>query len=255
MTPSPMIPASKNRGTVRLVTLNTWKGDGAYTQRLAAMAAGLRALAPDLLALQEALAAPAAGYDTAAYLAAALGLTAATLPLRRKPRTVEGRVIDSTSGLAVLSRWPIRAQRTVPLTSDPRDGERAALVAEIDAPGRPITVACVHLTHLADADELRWREWREVQAAVAGRDAAIVAGDFNAAIEIFDLGGFTDSRQACGEAETPTYVDSTLAACIDHVLFRGLKATAWRTALAEAPPGCDVCASDHRAVVVDLALG
>lgn len=239
---------------MRVITLNTWKGDGAYTQRLAAMAAGLHALAPDVVALQEALAAPAAGHDTAAHLATALGLTAATLPLRRKPRAVEGRVLDSTSGLAVLSRWPIRAQRAVPLTSDPRDGERAALIVDIDAPRGPITVACVHLTHLADADALRQREWQEVQAAVGGCQTVIAVGDFNAPIERFDLDGFTDSRQACGEAETPTYVEGASAACIDHVLCRGLTAAGWRTALGEAPPGCDVCASDHRAVVVDFNL-
>jgi endonuclease/exonuclease/phosphatase family metal-dependent hydrolase len=239
---------------MRVITLNTWKGDGAYTQRLAAMAAGLHALAPDIVALQEALAAPAAGHDTAAHLATALGLDAATLPLRRKPRTVEGRVIDSTSGLVVLSRWPIRAQRAVPLTSDLRDGERAALIVEVAAPRRPISIACVHFTHLANADELRRREWQEVQAAVAGCQTVIVAGDFNAPIEIFALGGFTDSRQACGAAAAPTYVDATSAVCIDHVLCRGLTATGWRAALGEAPPGCDVCASDHRAVVVDFDL-
>lgn len=33
-------------GTLRLVTLNTWKGDGAYAKRLAAMTAGLAALSP-----------------------------------------------------------------------------------------------------------------------------------------------------------------------------------------------------------------
>ena len=244
---------------LRVITLNTWKGDGPYLRRLAAMTAGLAALSPDIVALQETLAAPEAGYDTAAHLAARLGMTAATLPLRRKLRTVEGRRLESTSGLAVLARGPIRASRSVQLPDDPRDGERGALIAEIEMQARPITVACVHLTHLADADDLRRRQWQEVTAAVTGRGAAIVAGDFNAPIETFDLGGagFADSRQACGHAPTSTLVDDPSGPCIDHVLFspnRGLAAAGWRTALGAAPPGCDVVPSDHRAVVADFTV-
>lgn len=246
-----------NMSSLRVVTLNTWKGDGAYTRRLAAIASGLAALSADVIALQEVLAAPEAGHDTAAQLAASLGMTARTLPLRRKARVVEGRVMESTSGLAVLSRWPIRSSRSVRLTVNARDDERAALIVEIEAHGRTVTVACVHLTHLTDADDLRRRQWHEVAAAVGGCSTAVVAGDFNAPIELFDLGrGFVDSRQACGQAATSSLVDDPAGPCIDHVVTsgHGLRATAWRTALGEPPPGHDVIPSDHLAVVVDLAV-
>ena len=244
-------------GTLRLVTLNTWKGDGAYAKRLAAMTAGLAALSPDIVTLQEVLAVPESGCDTAARLAAALGLNAATLPLRRKPRVVADRLVDSTSGVAILSRYPLRSQRAVPLSVDPRDGERAALIAEIDVQGRSITVVCVHFTHLGDAGELRRRQWREVRAAVAGRAPAIIAGDFNAPIEGFDLGAFADSRQACAQAATSTVLDPNVPACLDHVLCsgRGLGAIGWRTALGAPPPGCEAVPSDHLAVVVDFTFG
>lgn len=241
---------------LRVVTLNTWKGDGAYGQRLQAMAAGLAALSPDAIALQEVLTAAEAGHDTAAYLAAALRLHAVNLKLRCKPRTVDGRTVDSTSGLAILSRFPIRSQRPVILSDDPRDGERAALIAEVEAHGQPFAIACLHLTHLADADKLRQRQWQEVQAALTGA-TAVAAGDFNAPIDRFDLGRFTDSRQACGEAARPTYVDATSAACIDHILFTGSRtfaATGWRTALGAPPPGCAVAPSDHLAVVADFTI-
>jgi endonuclease/exonuclease/phosphatase family metal-dependent hydrolase len=234
---------------LRIVTLNTWKGDGAYTKRLAAMALGLAALSPDIVALQEVLAAPAAGCDTAAALASALGLRLAVLPLRRKARIVEGRTVESTSGLAVLSREPIRAQRSVPLATDPRDGERTALIADVAG----LTVACVHFTHLTDGDELRRLQWQEVEAAVAGSSAVIVAGDFNAPIEMFDLrDGFIDSRQACDAPATPTFIGDGPGACVDHIVLRGLTATGWRTALGVALPGSDVRPSDHLAVVADF---
>ncbi len=238
---------------MRLITLNTWKGDGAYAKRLAAMAAGLAALSPDVVTLQEVLAASEAGYDTAAHLARSLGMSAAVLPLRPKPRLVEGRTVGSTSGLAVLSRWPIRMQRSVPLPADERDGERAALTAEIDMPGKSITVACIHLTHLNDREELRRQQWREVAAALSGPGPVIVAGDFNAPMAAFDPGGFIDSRQACGEPETPTAIYETAPACIDHVLFKGPRATGWCTALGDPPSGCEVVPSDHLAVVADFS--
>jgi endonuclease/exonuclease/phosphatase family metal-dependent hydrolase len=238
---------------LRLVTLNTWKCDGAYVQRLAAMEAGLASLAPDVIALQEVFAAPDTGYDTAAYLARSLGMEAAVLPLRRKIRVVDGQPVVSASGLAVLSRLPLRSHRSLQLTADKRDGERAALFADLDIDGRVLTVACLHLTHLAKAAALRQRQWREVETALAKYPMAVAAGDFNAPTEALDLGGrFVDSRQACGEALRPTLVGSP--ACIDHVLFSaddGLRPIQWRTALSD--PYAGVVPSDHLAVVVDFA--
>jgi endonuclease/exonuclease/phosphatase family metal-dependent hydrolase len=240
---------------LRLVTLNTWKGDGAYQKRLVAMAAGLASLSPDIVALQEVLLAPDAGYDTAAYLATALGLHAANAPGRRKPREVEGRTVESASGLALLSRFPIRSQRSMPLTKDPRNGDRAALIAKVEVHGGSLTVACLHFTHFHDANDVRRRQWEETQLAVAGAATVLVAGDFNSSIDLFDLGRFIDSRQACGEPDRSTLVDSPSGQAIDHILFtagRGLTTTGWRTALGSPPPGCDVTPSDHLAVVADF---
>lgn len=242
---------------MRVATLNTWKGDGDYAARLAAMAAGLAAVRPDIVALQEVLKAPEAGHDTVGHIGHALNLTAAVLPLRRKVRTVDGRAVDSTSGLALLSRAPLRNPRSVPLTSDPRDGERAALIADMEMDGRTVAVACLHLTHLPDADELRRQQWREVEAALGTGSTVIVAGDFNAPVELFALSGgrFADSREVCGEPVQSTVLGDDAPASFDHVLFspgRGLVPTRWRTALGEPPSGTTVTPSDHLAVVVDF---
>jgi endonuclease/exonuclease/phosphatase family metal-dependent hydrolase len=244
---------------LRLVTLNTWKGDGAYSERVAAMTAGLTSLNPDVIALQEVFAAPEAGYDTAAQLARSLGMTASVLPMRRKVRAVEGRSVDSTSGLAVLSRLPVRSSRSVPLMADRRDGERAALLADLEMDGRTLTVACLHLTHLRGADDLRRRQWREVGDALAECRIAVAAGDFNASADVFDLigGRFADSRRACGEPPRSTLIADASSACIDHVFFSttgGLKPTHWQTALGDPNPDTGVTPSDHLAVVTDFAM-
>lgn len=241
---------------MRLVTLNTWKGDGEYSLRLADMAAGLAALRPDVVTLQEALVAPAAGHDTAGTLAARLNMAAAALPLRHKPRSVEGQTVRCTSGLAVLSRWPVSSQRQVPLTTDPSDGERPALIAELDVGGRAVTVACLHLTHLRDADELRRRQWHEVLAALPRDRPVVVAGDFNAPIEAFGLSGsgFEDAREACGEPVQSTVLGDDALVSYDHVLFATgrLKPVRWQIALREPHPGTARTPSDHAAVVVDF---
>jgi endonuclease/exonuclease/phosphatase family metal-dependent hydrolase len=228
---------------VRVVTLNTWKCDGDYLARLDAMASVLAELAPDAVALQEVFRAPDIKFDTAAHLAAALGMNVCALPLRRKRRVIGTFAVDSTSGLALLSRAPIRSSRAVPLTSDPRDGERAALIAELDG----LTVAVVHFTHLADSDDLRRRQFDTVVDALATAPTVVMVGDFNAPVEVFQLGRtrFRDCRTACGLPPVPTVVNGRAEDCIDQVLVAGeWEPIAWRT----VP---HAYASDHFAVVAD----
>lgn len=243
---------------LRLVTLNTWKCDGAYARRLELMTEGLATLKPDVVALQEVFAAPGLGADTAVVLADALSMRSAVLPLRRKRRTIDGVDTDSSSGLAVLSRLPILAQRAVPLTSDPRDGERAALVTELEMGSDRVTVASLHLTHLADSAALRRRQWREIAAAVSHCPTALLAGDFNAPIEVLGLERtrFRDCRTVCGEAPRPTLIGGDASQCIDHVLFTRqgvLVPVHWSVAMAGSSDEPGLTASDHGAVVVDLS--
>jgi len=244
---------------VRLVTLNSWKCDGAYARRLALMAEGLAALDADVIAVQEAFAAPALGLDTAAALADALGMGKAVLPLRRKVRRVEGVEVDSTSGVAVLSRLPILSERAVRLSAHPRDGERAALLVEVASVAGPVTVASLHLTHLTEAGALRRSQLLDIVDAIADRPSVLLAGDFNAPTEALGLEDtrFRDTRTACGSESRPTLVDGDASACIDHVLFAAggaLVPVRWRTALDTPANGDGLTASDHCAVVVDLAV-
>ena len=119
------LAASERQGAaMRLITLNTWKGDGAYHRRLIAMADGLAAENPDIVLLQECLRAPEARLDTAACLAETLGMDHVAWHGRRKARLVEGREFDCTSGVAILSRLPILASRTIMLPVAAADERR-----------------------------------------------------------------------------------------------------------------------------------
>ncbi len=244
---------------LRIATLNTWKGDGDYPARLAAMIDGLTAENPDLIALQECLACPALGFDTAKALAEALGFDRATLDLRRKARRIGAIRADSTSGLAILSRWPIVGRHAAPLPEHPDDGDRAALLAEIQSPHGPIILGSVHLTHLNQAADLRQAQWQRLIEAAPDSDTVFLCGDFNAPAESFDLAasGFADSRTQCGTPARSTVIGAPSAACIDLVLFSDpgrWRPTAWQTALDRPRPPHGVTPSDHTAVIADFVF-
>lgn len=169
---------------LRVVSLNTWKGDGPYRARLAAMAEQLRALEPDVVCLQEAFIAIDGSLSTPKALAAALTMNHATYAMREKDRVVEGVVVPSRSGLSTLSRWPIVEVVSRPIPSDPRDGDRGALLVAVETPLGVARIVNTHLTYIRDVDT-DMLKLEQVQAVLAEpwlRDAAsirLLCGDFN----------------------------------------------------------------------------
>jgi endonuclease/exonuclease/phosphatase family metal-dependent hydrolase len=254
------------------MTLNTWKGDGAYKARLRLMAEEVGRLDPDILLLQECFAAPDLGHDTTAALAGATGFHSVSWPGRRKVRLCEGAEAVSTSGLAVLSRHPIRQWRTVPLPSDPRDGERAALFAEIDHPAGTILAVSLHLTHLRDAQALRRRQFEAIMTELAGVSPAtivIAGGDFNAAADAEEFvnasapsgGRLVDCRRLAGAPAAATCPgNGDGAACIDHILVRvwtdmeDWKGVGVSTVLDRPDPETGLLPSDHFGVRASIVL-
>ena len=254
-----------------VMTLNTWKGDGAYRARLRLMAEEVRRLDPDILLLQECFAAPELGQDTTAALAGATGFHSASWPGRKKNRLCERAEAVSTSGLAVLSRYPILRGWAAELPSDPRDGERAALFAEIDHPAGAILAVSLHLTHLRDAQALRRLQFEAVMAELAGVSPAtivIVGGDFNAAPgaeEFANLhapggGRLVDGRRLAGVPPAVTCAGNGDGACIDHIFMRvsndveALIVTDVSVVLDRADPETGLLASDHFGVKASLLV-
>jgi endonuclease/exonuclease/phosphatase family metal-dependent hydrolase len=239
---------------VRIVTLNTWKNDGDYARRLPLMRDGLAAMAPDVVCLQECFVAE--GFDTAAWLAAALGLDLHAAPARGKPRRHEGRDLFSTSGLAILARGQAASARRT-LTSHPADGERIAQILDLVVQERPLRILNLHLTHLRNASALRAMQLQEALdwacADLVG--GLVVAGDLNATAAepaLAPLGLPPRPSTLHGARAGP---DTPRGMAIDHCVL--LRAGPWR----EAGPlrGCDGpdsdgwFPSDHAAVGIALA--
>jgi endonuclease/exonuclease/phosphatase family metal-dependent hydrolase len=252
---------------MRIVTINTGKGDGAYRRRVELLTEGLRTLQPDVVCLQEALLASSdAGQrlDTAGLLASGLEMHVMAASSRRKVRLVEGQAVLSRSNVALLSRAAPLDWHAVDLPSDPADGERVALVARL----ADLTIGVVHLCHLRGADILRQQQLQTLMSDRLLANGGLVIGDLNT-----DLAGIPDLSSGlpdwsvadlwCGvglgpRGTVPVSVPAETGRCLDYVLSVVPEGRAHPTvdaaALVLATPGADgLYPSDHRGVCVTLA--
>jgi endonuclease/exonuclease/phosphatase family metal-dependent hydrolase len=163
-------------GDLRVATLNLWARFGDWPARRGLLQAGLRALAPDLVAFQEAVVSD--GYDQVNDL-----LGSGWQVVYSAAREGEG------SATALASRWPLGAVHEVDLNVTPRtaDFPCTTLVAEVDAPDPvgPLLFASNNPNY-----QLPFERERELQAVttarfierlVGERDLHVVlAGDFDA---------------------------------------------------------------------------
>lgn len=242
---------------MRIVTLNTWKNEGEYERRLVLMAEGLAALEPDVVLLQEAFACD--GADTAAVLAARLGLSVSAFPARMKPRRHLDRQVLSTSGLAILSRGPLRTRAKV-LASHPLDGERIAVLAESSGDDA-LRILNLHLSHLRGdlGRDLRARQLEEALAWALEdwSGGLILGGDLNAGRadpELLRLPAYAAPSERLGS--TLIYAEGRGGAAIDHIVLidPSHRQRIDRTFLALNGADDSGCfASDHAAVVADIA--
>ena len=266
---------------VRVLTLNLWGRHGAWTDRRAALIAGLRAARPDLVAFQEAF--KDEKYDQVRDL---LG------PEFSVAHQTVGLLGDGNHGASIASRWPLGDVRELDLhvTHRTADYPCAALVAEIHVPDP--TGPLLFVNH---APSWQWgvELERELQAVAAARFVedlvsrrglhVVLAGDFNAVPEAASvrfwcgqqsLGGTSVGYQdAWGSAhpgepghtasprnplrvvvgqprERGRRIDYVLLRCSDH----GPTLEVAACALAFDEPVGGVWASDHFGVVADLVV-
>ena len=160
-------------------------------------------------------------------------------------------------GIAILSRWPITSDTTLPLPIDPpqpRSGgsyePRAALRVTIAAPGGPLAVVNTHLD--ASGDD-RWRR-QEIRTVIAIVDSlrsrgvpTLAGGDINSTpeseVQATARGaGLRDAWSACGSGAGLTYPADSAVKRIDYLYLTG-SATCSGAAVITSQ------ASDHRPVL------
>lgn len=191
-------------------TLNVWGRWADWPARLAALRSSWPAPGPDVLMLQEVVCDEEG--DQAREIADALAYPECV--------STEGhRVGDGYEGVAILSRRSLRDRRHESLPSS--DPGRRVLLADVDAFGGRVTVACGHTVAMPEGARLE-----QVHALLARPEDPLVLGaDLN---------------------ETPTTVSPVLSAVgLTDVLGADRTATwpmcevtfgeAWRTQLGRAP--------------------
>jgi len=149
----------------------------------------------DVLLLTEADAgmARSGNRDVARELAAGLGMHYAFLPCYLNlakgsglEYDVEGRNRLGLHGNAILSRYPIRNVRRIPLrngvdkmaTREKRLGTQTALAAEVVFPSSVLTVGVVHLD-AQSTQRHRWGQLRDVLAGMPAGGPVLIGGDWN----------------------------------------------------------------------------
>ncbi|GLV60708.1 hypothetical protein KDH_75270 [Dictyobacter sp. S3.2.2.5] len=168
--------AGPRPGAIRVLTLNLWGRDGAWFDRRSVLKEGLRALQPDLLALQETV--KSDGYDQVLDL-----LGSEWHIVHQRARHANGM------GISLASRWPLRELQELDLQVTARIGDFpcGTLIAEIQAPA-PVG-PLLFVNHFPNW-QLDFEHERELQAVAAARVLeerarqwklhVIVAGDMDA---------------------------------------------------------------------------
>ena len=280
----PAAPAEAEERPLRLVTFNVLHGgpwssftgdDLQLEARLAMIIEGLRALDPDVVALQESPVTRRRG-DVAARIAQALGLahvharaTERVFPLRVLGRLIVG-ALGFVEGPAILSRFPIAATEVYDLPRCQRWFDpRVALRADIQTPAGVVAVFSTHTAR----DDCQTRRVAELASEPNGRPA-VVMGDLNTGETATALGAFHDRgfvdlfRAANPDAPGLTVwqrIDTpapTVFRRVDYVFVKagdGREATAVSARLVLNTPGTradggTLWPSDHYGVFAEVAL-
>ena len=223
---------------MRILTYNIRAGRGIdCSPALDRQAATIRALAPDVAAIQEVDRATrrSGGVDQAAALAAATGLHASF-----------ARSIDFEGGqygFALLSRRRPEAVRVVPLPS-PHDEDRALLVADFGG----FVFAATHLP-LHDGDRAAAVD-RILAELLPSPKPVLLAGDWNARPDDDTLRRIGRGFLVLSDPRVPTFPADAPDRCIDYVAVDRAHADAFRGAVARVVD--EPSASDHRPVLLDL---
>jgi endonuclease/exonuclease/phosphatase family metal-dependent hydrolase len=163
---------------------------------------------------------------------------------------------DATWGNAVLSRYPITSAGVTRLPSEGVPFRRNALQVEVDlGEGRRLGVVVTHLHHVEGPDGARVRlvQLPRLLERVAGREATVLLGDFNAEpgsaeIALLRAAGLTDAFVAAGgrPADEFTWPSDRPDRRIDYIwLSPDLEASGFAATTSTA--------SDHRGIAVTVS--
>ena len=146
------------------------------------LAEQLAALKPAIVSCQECFYSDEGKADTLKFLADRLSMNYSFLPGRSKNRYLEGKWVDSQSGLGILSAYPLTAVNHLDLPMVLGDDDRKAQQGEVTLPsGKTILVTNTHLTHLNNTPGRKAQAEALADMVTVNKVDGynIVCGDFN----------------------------------------------------------------------------
>lgn len=243
---------------VTAVTLNLWHDQQDWPRRQRVILDTLRALAPDVILLQEVLEKPGLP-NQARALAESLGCAFVFA-------SVDPPGAEKRYGNAILTRHRILASHEVKL--EPLDDYRVAAHARIEVRGRPLDAYVTHLHHTTEGGAIRAKQVRHLLAfvdATRGAGALLLGGDFNAPPDAAELepmrSRFADAFAAVhpGPAASVTTLNPAKGHAPIRIDYLFVDAATLRPIVAavilDAPDARGVWASDHFGVWVRVAWG
>ena len=281
---APSSEAREAAPPLRVVTFNLFHGgpasgligDGeALETRLELVTAELRALAPDVIALQEASAGWGRG-NVAARLAQALGMNYVYAPATTRVfplplvNTLLVTAMNFREGPAVLSRFPITgsAAHDLPRCVKRLD-PRVLLRADVRTPWGELAVFSTHVSR----DDCQVARVAELVRADAATRPAVLMGDFNTAetmtaIHALTGNGFIDVFRTANPDtpgltvwQRPGATGPTVQRRVDYIFVAGARnpdvACRSRVILDRPrrdPDGRTVWPSDHYGVLADVRV-
>lgn len=159
---------------LRCVTLNLWGAEAPLDRRMEVVAAGLRALAPDVVALQEVREGPQLE-NQAQTLARAAGLQHVFAPATP--------IGGGQEGLAILSRAPILEHHVLELPHAQPTERRILLSACVSLEPGSAWVHTSHLNYRLGHGKQREDQVQAIEGSLASRPSdrpQVLMGDFNA---------------------------------------------------------------------------
>lgn len=262
---------------ITVVTINIWNRSGPWDVRFEMLRAGLAALRPDVVGMQEVMSDGTRSLAT--ELAEGLGYDVAY----GEAKPLGGGI---SFGNAALSRWPVATTGVVPLPGAGTDEQRSLLLTEITTPAGPLPFLVTHLAWRMHHGFVREAQVQAIAAAVEAREPMredrlplVLVGDFNARPEATEirfltglqsLGGTSihlqDAHDVAGEGPGFTFDRRNPFAApmnepprrIDYVFLRGPdewhRGRVWtsRVVLDEVADG--VAASDHFGVLAEIEV-
>jgi endonuclease/exonuclease/phosphatase family metal-dependent hydrolase len=179
--------------SIRLVTLNLWGEQPPLAERMALTISGLRALHPDVVALQEVRQIEDVLPNQAETLARALGLTSVFATA-----TPWG---GGDEGLAILSRYPITSHSFRELPHATQKERRIVLGAILDTPAGSFSAFTTHLNYRLADGQIREDQLVAVDEFVKAHDSSlpkVLMGDFNAVPESDEIRWLRGLRSIAG---------------------------------------------------------